>query len=954
VAAKVGGEEIWKELMDLAEVRGLVNDADHKGVTPLIASTFYLNMIGLRYLLRNKAKTTSRTKPMKQNALHFAATLPSSEPCAELLRANPSPSFLNSRDELGFTPLLLAVNAGSPAYLTLLNAGAEYRSVSKVSGRNVFHYAVVSKKWEVLGNLLHTFKEQDFIDERDINGDTPLMLAVRLEDVESVRLILEAPLSASLESYSHTTGQTSIHITILDDNVEILRLLLKKDRNQKYIDIRDKRGRTPILYAVELERADCVELLLEYYANFHLVEEGTGNTILHIASYIGNHHILNRLLAIDGIHSIINVENNRGYTAFDVAVEYSNPDTLWRFLDTELIDERYLNRNNETVLYLAAKKGNYNNLQFLLLSDEYRKKYYDKLYQNLKHLLHAEIKGDVFTSDIYILTGIRTTGRDWVKSPNKDFLFQHTSDGKNIFHACVLGQNIECLKFIYSYTKYFTDFIEQMDEQDREGTTPNLLSLQSGEGKMAKFLVQKGASIFKMDFKGRKPLDAMVKYVPEAPTLLYETLSECVTIDRATKGVYSTGTELEVSFKLLCPKGFKQMHVPALLYSELYPNKQFHAALSHPLIEYYILLKWARLRKLMDLRFLLNVCTVILFSIYVSMLLCPFLHVSSVTLDNVRYITQFLFVISLLVAIPCSYAKNKFGSLRQIATVNLIIGPIFSMVYLSMNSEDQKNRWALETGAVGMLSTWFSLLTYGYVTKLNKQIAMFNQVIGAVLSHIGVILIVLGGFSFSFFILFSQSFNFSNPFHSLLYTMIVMLEGDLETNPIFNKEAREEFGAWNVPVMELVDDGEAILKRPAENLAFEFHAIAVEGFFLLMFEILVMLCLLNMIVGLAVRGGTELEEEGELVFTRVLIAMVYEWENFLDSRLFKILSLYNFSWLLGVPKDLPERINIPMIAYPLRDAAEYNLDIHHIQNLAVQKKTESEDFRPFLRYSSEN
>ena len=88
---------------------------------------------------------------------------------------------------------------------------------------------------------------EDVLNSKDYLGRTPLMRAVRYKKNSTARLLLEQP-ALDLNLGDDNEGDTALHLAVIVDNVEGVRLLLadpRLDPNQK-----NNFGRAPVMDAM--------------------------------------------------------------------------------------------------------------------------------------------------------------------------------------------------------------------------------------------------------------------------------------------------------------------------------------------------------------------------------------------------------------------------------------------------------------------------------------------------------------------------------------------------------------------------------------------------------------------------------------------------------------------------------------------------------------------------------
>jgi uncharacterized protein len=93
------------------------------------------------------------------------------------------------------------------------------------------------------------------IDDRGMFGDTPLIIVMTWEDVDAVRLLLEAGASVNLQGED---GETALHRAVSANNIDLVQPLLDAGA---HLDIRNAFGDTPLDLARALSNMDVVRLL---------------------------------------------------------------------------------------------------------------------------------------------------------------------------------------------------------------------------------------------------------------------------------------------------------------------------------------------------------------------------------------------------------------------------------------------------------------------------------------------------------------------------------------------------------------------------------------------------------------------------------------------------------------------------------------------------------------------
>jgi hypothetical protein len=145
---------------------------------------------------------------------------------------------------------------------------------------------------------------------------------------------------------------------------------------------------------------------------------------------------------------------------------------------------------------------------------------------------------------------------------------------------------------------------------------------------------------------------------------------------------------------------------------------------------------------------------------------------------------------------------------------------------------------------------------------------MFIFVTKEIFKHSLVLLFVLVGFSLTFFVLYYEENDdsFNNFWDTFLYTTLVLLQGG-------GSESLRTFRG-NRTANAVDDDGYVTyITEALSNLRF---ASIVAS---LLFLLIVIIALLNMLVALAIRGGDELRDYGQLYHLWSQTELLYEWHE---------------------------------------------------------------------------
>lgn len=126
-----------------------------------------------------------------------------------------------------------------------------------------------------------------------------------------------------LENYN-SNDDNIIHSIKSDHSVDILEIILKS--NSKFIDARDKNGKTPLIAFAEIGLNQCITKLLEYGADYELTDNNS-DTFLHKLCEHGHLDIVCNV--IRNVINIIDTKNDKSMTPSLVAVFYSHEEIFY-------------------------------------------------------------------------------------------------------------------------------------------------------------------------------------------------------------------------------------------------------------------------------------------------------------------------------------------------------------------------------------------------------------------------------------------------------------------------------------------------------------------------------------------------------------------------------------------------------------------------------------------------
>ena len=271
----------------LVEHGAKVGAKSSDGCTPLYMATCYGHGQVVEELLKLGAGTKQGVYDRLSSLAHVAA----SKGYADCMRAFVAAGIdFNHRGYLCQTILHVAIAYGSGFEMAQYLLRQEEVSITvnakDINGSTPLHllmghYNLTSaEKGELLRSLLQCGAD---IHAKDDYGDTPAHIASNRDDINSINKLIHAGFNISMKGAG---GDTVLHRAVCGRG-RGMKFLLDLEAGRSIINVRNKKGATPLHVAVEKCDRVKVELLLKYGANSDL-QDGQGRTPSQLALFLGN------------------------------------------------------------------------------------------------------------------------------------------------------------------------------------------------------------------------------------------------------------------------------------------------------------------------------------------------------------------------------------------------------------------------------------------------------------------------------------------------------------------------------------------------------------------------------------------------------------------------------------------------------------------------------------------
>ena len=216
------------------------------------------------------------------------------------------------------------------------------------------------------------------VNARHDDGTTPLMATCYNGHMNVATYLVEHGANIHLQNKK---GNTCLHYAAEGGHVEVVSKLLADaaKENPDYVNTRDNSGSTPLMRTCYHGHVNVATYLVERGANIHL-QEKNGNTCLHFAAQGGHVEVVSKLLALGAKENqdYVNARNNSGTTPL-METCYNGHVNVVTYLVEHGANIHLQDKNGDTCLHCAAKKGHVEVVSNLLALGAKEKQNYKRL-----------------------------------------------------------------------------------------------------------------------------------------------------------------------------------------------------------------------------------------------------------------------------------------------------------------------------------------------------------------------------------------------------------------------------------------------------------------------------------------------------------------------------------------------------------------------------------------------
>lgn len=487
------GDDFVKELL---RQKASVDVIDTTKRTPLHWAALAKNEAAVKLLVDAHASLSAQDL-QEMTPLHLAATT-GDRACIKLLVVR---ADLEAKEQNQRTPVMLAaLNGHEDAAELLLEKGAD-RMAKDTDGRTALHLAALKGNTKVAKILLEKDKSKDLINHVDNRKQTAFHVAISSGHENMVKLLLER---GADQNAVNGGSQSALHVACSSGHVSIARLLIEKG-DRRIIDAKNEDGRTAVHVAVVQENEELLRLLLKHNADPRIVD-GDGDTpLLTVVRWATNDVALAKVLL--EYPAEINAQDEEGYTALHHAID-QGIDLLAKLLISKKADVNITTTKRQDMPLHLATKANLPEVVDLLLAAGAHKNARTAKGRTALHLAAKR-------NNEAILRALLAAGADGTIGDIR---------GNSPLHLACLSWESECKVIAALLTgdgsppesrsedgaaRSATAVTARLlHQQNNDGASPLLLACTVGKESYVKFLLEKGVDPNSKNCRGTTPLFA--------------------------------------------------------------------------------------------------------------------------------------------------------------------------------------------------------------------------------------------------------------------------------------------------------------------------------------------------------------------------------------------------------------------------------------------------------------
>ena len=337
------------------------NIKDRKNDPPLHVAVAIENTAITQTLVNDQRCNPNLLSNQGNSSLHYAVMKDNRKLCQVLLSSNRCDP--NIQNTLGNTPLHIASKITA---VVLLSDKYCNPNLANHDGNTPLHLASAAGNNELCSLILvNNLCDPNILNN---NGATPLHIATMNHDVEVMKSLIshhdcnpnivykdDKKLSKKFyPALAKSQGNTPLHSAVCKGNTFLCKIILSSEKCN--INVPNASGNTPLLIATWRGYVEVVHMLVNdkrYDSDIEQADKN-GNVSLHIACATGNATLCEIFLQ----QCNPNIQNGYGNTPLHIATIYGNNDIACMLTAHGSCDPTRTNRHGNCPLHIAAKKGN--------------------------------------------------------------------------------------------------------------------------------------------------------------------------------------------------------------------------------------------------------------------------------------------------------------------------------------------------------------------------------------------------------------------------------------------------------------------------------------------------------------------------------------------------------------------------------------------------------------------